>query len=432
MARPATGTVVKPKGARKSFAIRFRVNGERQNITLGRPEDGWTEQKAEGRLEEELAAVKLGVWAPPKPDAPVCAMADTAQTFHEFAEVWFRAGSEDWSERTVRDYQQTMELHVLPHFGEMVLDEITIQTVDAFKAKKLREGNLAPAQVNKCIKRLSQILALAEEYELVPKNVAAGKKRKAKVPAIKKTWIEPEQVMTLLEETRPNMRPVVAVLLGTGIRPGELVALEWQDVNLLTGTIRIGKAKTDTGSYREVDLPTGVVAVLSEWWTESEEARAEWAAAHGGEEPVFVFRSEAGRQWGQVLRQTEANVSNRLKTSIKRANAKLAELGIETISEKATPYSCRRTYASLHAAAGDDPLYVSEQMGHRSIEFTLNVYSRASKRRSKLSGAYLAEFDRALAWAKLPPSKGDVWAQMGTDDVEGEGSAIADTGDSAL
>jgi hypothetical protein len=74
--------------------------------------------------------------------------------------------------------------------------------------------------------------------------------------------------------------------------------------------------------------------------------------------------------------------------------------------------SYRRIYASLHAVLGDDPPYVSEQMGHKSVELTLNVYSRAVKRRAKLSGAYLAEFDRALAWAKLPTSKGNVWAQM--------------------
>jgi hypothetical protein len=40
-------------------------------------------------------------------------------------------------------------------------------------------------------------------------------------------------------------------------------------------------------------------------------------------------------------------------------------------------------------------------MGHKDPRFTLNVYTKAVKRRAKLSGAYLAEFDRALAWAAL-------------------------------
>jgi hypothetical protein len=97
-----------------------------------------------------------------------------------------------------------------------------------------------------------------------------------------------------------------------------------------------------------------------------------------------------------------------------------------------TPYSCRRTYASLRAALGDDPVYVSERMGHKSVKFTLDIYSRAVKRRAKLHGAYLDEFDRALAWAKLPTSKGNVWAQLGTDVAEGESAEAASGGDLAL
>lgn len=429
MARPATGTVVEPKGARKSFAIRFRVNGVRQNVTLGKPPE-WNRRRAEEALEEELARVRAGVWEPPKP-APVIEVASDEQTFHEFAEGWFAAGMSEWSERTIADYRWALELHLLPFFKDYRLTEITIEAVDRYRTSKQREAKLAPAQINKTIKRLSQILALAEEYDLVRRNVARGKKRKAKETAVRKTWVEPEQVMTLIEMSKPFIRPVVAVLLGTGLRPGELVALDWGDVSLGTGTITVGKAKTDTGSYREIDLPAGVVDILGRWWGESEQLRAQWKHEHGGEEPVFLTRVEGGRYSGQLRRQTEANVSRRLKTSIKRANAKLTGLGIEPISDKVTPYSCRRTYASVRAALGDDPLYVSEQMGHKDVRFTLNVYSRAVKRRAKLSAAYLAEFDRALDWAKLPTSKGSVWAQLGTDEAEAVASEVEGAEDSA-
>ena len=77
-----------------------------------------------------------------------------------------------------------------------------------------------------------------------------------------------------------------------------------------------------------------------------------------------------------------------------------------------TPYSLRRTYASLRFALGDDPVYVAEQMGHADAgRLAANLYAKAVKRRAKLSGAYLAEFDRALAWATLPSSE---WAATGS------------------
>jgi integrase len=83
----------------------------------------------------------------------------------------------------------------------------------------------------------------------------------------------------------------------------------------------------------------------------------------------------------------------------------LEELGIAPISGRVTPHSLRRTYASLRAACGDDPVYIAEQLGHTDARFTLAVYTKAVKRRVKLSGEYLAEYERALAWAALPTTE---------------------------
>jgi integrase len=68
---------------------------------------------------------------------------------------------------------------------------------------------------------------------------------------------------------------------------------------------------------------------------------------------VFVSESRNGER----SRQTEDNVRRRLKPAIKRANATLAEKGIEELSERISPHSLRRTYASLRAALRDDPVY---------------------------------------------------------------------------
>ena len=116
-----------------------------------------------------------------------------------------------------------------------------------------------------------------------------------------------------------------------------------------------------------------------------------------------------------MRRHTETNVARRLKTAIRRANRRLSELGIDPISDRVTPHSLRRTYASLRAAAGDDPVYIAEQLGHSDPRFTLSVYTKAARRRAKLSGVHLAEYDRALAWAALAGtgSAGIDWAETG-------------------
>jgi hypothetical protein len=79
----------------------------------------------------------------------------------------------------------------------------------------------------------------------------------------------------------------------------------------------------------------------------------------------------------------------------------LNELGIEPISERVSPHSLRRTYASVRAAAGDSPVYIAEQIGHTDFGFTFRVYQRAVKRRDKLEGAYLTAFVGVFQWAEI-------------------------------
>lgn len=137
------------------------------------------------------------------------------------------------------------------------------------------------------------------------------------------------------------MRPVIAVLAGAGLRVGEAVALDWRDVNLATGTLTVGRAKTDAGSFREVDMPGGLIEALSEW----KASRREAAPA----DPVLTTRTGS--------RQTVTNVDHRSKATIRRANDGLEKLDEGApISERVCPHSLRRTYASIRAALRDDPV----------------------------------------------------------------------------
>ncbi|MGH2964406.1 MAG: tyrosine-type recombinase/integrase [Solirubrobacterales bacterium] len=395
MPRPATGQVVPPKGGR-GWALRFTAYGKRRFVTLGQTGEGWNRQRAEAELRHVLADVERGIWQPHAPAQPE--PLPQAPSFHEFASEWFEANQSGWSERTIADYRWALSFHLLPHFKDHRLTEITVEAVDGYRAAKLREGRLAPAQVNKTLKRLSQILEVAEEYGHIPRNPARGKRRRAKVTKQQRSWVEPEQVPSLIEGGSSYMRPVVATLIGAGLRVSEAVELDWSAVNLATGTLTVGRAKTDAGSYRAVDLPGGLVEELTEWKMRGAVELSKWKAANpDGGSPVFLS-AHAGR----IRRQSAANVARRLKTAIKRANAKLDKLGIEPISERVTPHSLRRAFASLRAASGDDPVYIAEQLGHTDPRFTLTAYTKAVKRRVKLSGAYLAEYETALAWAALP------------------------------
>lgn len=286
MARKATGQVIPPKGKQKSWALRFTAYGKRRFVTLGRSEDGWNRQRAEAELENVLADVRRGIWQPHKPE-PAEAPAD-AQTFHEFASEWLHTRRAELRPRTIEDYEWALSYHLLPHFKAHTLDAITVAEVDAFKAAKLREGKLGAAQINKVLKLLAQIMNMAIEYELTDRaNPARGRRRRVKVTKPDRTWVEPEQLLALLDAADGFHRPVLATLAGAGLRAGEAMALDWRDVNLAIGTLTAGRSKTDAGSYREVDMPSGLIEALGEWKTVS--------PCTGFNDPVFVTRWASSR-----------------------------------------------------------------------------------------------------------------------------------------
>ena len=195
--------------------------------------------------------------------------------------------------------------------------------------------------------------------------------------------------MALLDNAPERLRPVMATLAGAGLRVGETMALDWDDVNLATGVLTVREAKTAAGTGREVDLPSGLLDALKEHKAKSE--------ATGSSDPVFTTRPIKGRCW----RQSDGNVRESLKVAIGRANSQLDQLGIDPISERVSPHSLRRTYASVRAALRDDPVYIAEQLGHEDATFTFRLYQRAVKRPRRLTGSYLQAFDRALDWALM-------------------------------
>jgi integrase len=400
--RKSTGQVIAPDGKRqRSWALRFTAYGKRRFVTLGR--EGWNRQRAEEELANVLADVRRGIWQPgetaPAPEP------EGEPTFHEFAADWLRSHEPGLRPKTVVDYRWALELHLLPTFASYKLSEITAEEIDRYRADKLREGNLGANAINKTITRLAQILEVAVEYGRLESNPAKSRRRRAKSTEPRRSWVEPEQLPALLEAADEFLRPVVATLAGAGLRIGEAVALDWSDVDLATGTITVRESKTAAGEGRQVDMPVGLQEELSEWKARS--------PVPGRSDPVFVSRLRDGKH----SRQTERNVQARLKTAIEAANAALEEDGGEQISERVSPHSLRRLYASLRAALRDDPVYIAEQLGHRDPGFTFRVYQRAAKRRERLSGSRLAAFDRAMEWAKIGAAEQPISEPVPSEEV---------------
>ncbi len=405
LARASKGEVIRnPTRGSFTFALRFTAYNKRRYITLGRPEDGWTEAKARTELENILADVRRGIWQPHIVGAPPELPQDPG--FHEFASAWFEAIRDELRPNTVLDYEWQLRVHLLPFFKDHRLSQITVSEVDRYRETKVSEARaieattggrgkpimdeyvdrrgckrrrrrrpLSAVSINKTITRLGQILEVAVERELIPRNPAkvGGKRRRLRAAKPTRAYLDrAEQIAALFHaageldrEARSNgqiaRRALLATLTFAGLRISELLDLEWRDVDLAAGRLRVRHSKTDAGS-RYVDL----LPVLRD------ELSAHKAANATAAPDAYVFPSAAGtRQDGGRVR---VRVLNR---AIERANKQLAADQQTPLPEGLTPHALRRTCASVLVALGKDPRYVMAQLGHTDPTLTLGIYAQA-------------------------------------------------------
>jgi integrase len=403
MPRPATGQVLERHGrGGRTYALRFRAYGRRQYVTLGSAEDGWTRTRAETELENVLADVRRSIWRPPEPE-PV-REPEREPTFHEFASEWLEVVSPALAEGTVLRYRWQLTDYLLPFFHAHLLSQVTVAEVDRYRDERVREGRLSAGEVNKTLVRLGQILDVAEERELIPRNPLRvnPKRRKLKVSKPRAVWLDQaEQVDALLaaareldREARGDRRHVgrcaiVATFVFAGLRIEELCGLRWRDVDLASGRLNVGVSKTDAGR-RYVDL---LPPLREEMATHKAGVRAR------SEEFVFATR-EHGRPSKNNIR---ARVFN---ATLERANENLERDGRVPLPDGLTPHKLRHTFASLLFALGEDPVHVMGQLGHTDPAFSLRVYAHAMRR---------DEGQRARIRALV---EGTDWARMGTNDAE--------------
>jgi integrase len=180
-----------------------------------------------------------------------------------------------------------------------------------------------------------------------------------------------EQIAALLDaaseldrEARSNgriaRRALLATLTFAGLRISELLDLEWRDVDLAAGRLRVRHSKTDAGT-RYVDL----LPVLRD------ELSAHKAGSANTAPNAYVFPSAPG------TRQDGGRVRSRvLRKAVKRANGQLAADGLTPLPEGLTLHALRRTCASVLVALGKDPRYVMAQLGHTDPTVTLGIYAQ--------------------------------------------------------
>lgn len=269
--------------------------------------------------------------------------------------------------RTLGDYTALATRYVLPALGHRGLSQLCPAEIQAFYAE-LTAKSLSPRTIRYIHSVLHGTLEQAVRWGMLSRNPAklVDLPRLERAPLRSLSLADATRLMDAMKGTR--WEPLWALLLTTGLRPGEALALQWTDID--GDRIRVQKClvRNKGGGYslpepktsrarRVVTLPDAMVRMLEAHRERQRDERSalgkEWSMAD------FVFSTSAGEPLD--FRTTAARYFRPVVKS----------LGLEGVR----PYDLRHTSATLLLAAGENVKVVSERLGHSTSSLTLDVYT---------------------------------------------------------
>ena len=309
--------------------------------------------------------------------------------FSEFTEIWKRDyGSKELAPSTYKRYCRMLETRILPYFGHFYINKIKPTDIMQFYDLLSRDTQLVRKKGNngsKTLKPLSgktilehhrllrAMLHKAVYWQTIVSNPAERvQPPKAKKP--KRRYYDDEQCKVLLEnlETlgKDQIKYKVAIILTvfTGVRLGELMGLEWNDVNFRDGIVSINRSsqyladkgvftktpKTES-SIREVAIPDFVISLLEEYKLWYEEQKSIYGELWTNSNRLFVQADGKPMHPSSISKWFVRYVST---------------IGLPVINF----HGLRHTNASLLVAQNVDIAVVSARLGHAQISTTLDFY----------------------------------------------------------
>ena len=191
--------------------------------------------------------------------------------FSSYAERWMK-NRVGLAPRTVELYESELRRHIVPRFGECALDAIAVEHVREWRADVERAVSATTAA--KCYRLMRTIMGTAEEDGLIPRNPCRVKGAAAE-KAAERPLMTLEQVVAVADAIAPRYRPIVLLAAFSGLRRGELFALQRRHLDELRSEVRVeAQAQRLTGrgrvlretksaaSVRTVAIPKSIMRVL--------------------------------------------------------------------------------------------------------------------------------------------------------------------------
>ena len=290
----------------------------------------------------------------------------------DWLDLWYQSYKKpNLRPNTQMSYERRIYQHIIPALGNIQMDKLTTHDIQQFYARLKQSGRLLRAELygeglsDQTIRGIHTTLHAALDKAVTEKLILRNPADGCRLPSAKAREMQvltPEEIQRLLIQSKEDgCYELLLLELSTGLRRGEICALQWNDLNLRTGELRIERQihrvrgelvvsppKTKA-SHRSVILPAPVVSVLK---TYKKTTASRW-----------MFPSPVSED----SPRDPAVVRKRLQIVLERAECK-----------KVRFHDLRHVFCTTCLEHGMDIKTLSTIIGHVSSSTTLNVYAHVT------------------------------------------------------
>ena len=302
----------------------------------------------------------------------------SVKNYRELSELWLKNHKLEVKPQTYSQTVSELKTHLLPVFGNIRVEKITLPMVQVFVNKMANNPNLGSVSLKIILSINKRILKYAVNLQLITVNpadniiVPKNKKNISQKKELK--YFEANQLKQFKDylDKLPNTfrnyyhKTLYDTLLATGLRIGEAVALEWSDIDLDNGYIDVNKtivwSRMETNSpksmagYRKIPIDRNTVLMLRLYKARQHQCFIEHG--YGGKMAEHVFSN------GLHAYPSREGLQKTLTKHLK-----LAGLPYLTL------HAFRHTHASLLLNAGISYKELQQRLGHSTLAMTMDTYS---------------------------------------------------------
>ena len=321
----------------------------------------------------------------------------SVKNYRELSELWLKNHKLEVKPQTYSQTVSELKTYLLPVFGDIRVEKITLPMVQVFVNKIANNPNLGSVSLKIILSINKRILKYAVNLQLITVNpadniiVPKNKKNISQKKELK--YFETNQLKQFKDylDKLPNTfrnyyhKTLYDTLLATGLRIGEAVALEWSDIDLDNGYIDVNKtivwSRMETNSpksmagYRKIPIDRNTVLMLRLYKARQHQCFIEHG--YGGKMAEHVFSN------GLHAYPSREGLQKTLTKHLK-----LAGLPYLTL------HAFRHTHASLLLNAGISYKELQHRLGHSTLAMTMDTYSHLSKEKEKDAVNF---FEKAMA-----------------------------------